>query len=231
LRMFPTRVPALFALGLAAVAVAFGPARPVRADVGTVTPLFNGRNLDGFYTYLPSHGKNSDPEGIFTVHDGMVHVLGKEFGYFCTEKEYENYHLVVEFKWGEKRFPPRATAKRDSGILMHCVGPDKVWMKSIECQIQEGDTGDFWLVDGTSITSDGQQKTGGRIIKKKDAEKPTGEWNTVEVICDGDKIQHIVNGVLVNEGTAASVTKGKILLQSEGAEVFYRKIELRPLKK
>jgi hypothetical protein len=103
-------------------------------------------------------------------------------------------------------------------------------MKSIECQIQEGDTGDFWLVDGTSITSDGKTQRNGRIIKKKDAEKPTGEWNTVEVICDGDKIQHIVNGVLVNEGTGASVTKGKILFQSEGAEVFYRKIELKTLR-
>ena len=64
------------------------------------------------------------------------------------------------------------------------------------------------------------------MVKKTDAEKPTGEWNTVEVVCDGDKITNIVNGVVVNEGTNASVTKGKILLQSEGAEVYYRKVEL-----
>jgi len=217
-------------VGIVAMAAGLvGIARPTTAATETVA-LFNGRNLDGFYTFLPSKGKNSDPEGIFTVHDGMIHILGKEFGYICTEKEYENYHLTVEFKWGERRWPPRATAKRDSGILMHCVGPDKVWMKSIECQIQEGDTGDFWLVDGTSITCDGKMQTNGRIVKKKDAEKPTGEWNTVEVVCDGDKIKHIVNGVLVNEGTGASVTRGKILLQSEGAEVFYRKVELKPLR-
>jgi hypothetical protein len=216
-------------LGIAALAAGLGIARPTTAATETAA-LFNGRNLDGFYTFLPSKGKNSDPEGIFAVHDGMIHVLGKEFGYFCTEKEYENYHLTVEFKWGERRWPPRENDKRDSGILMHCVGPDKVWMKSIECQIQEGDTGDFWLVDGTSITCDGKRQTDGRIVKKKDAEKPTGEWNTVEVICDGDKIKHIVNGVLVNEGSGASVTKGKILFQSEGAEVFYRKIELKPLR-
>ena len=67
------------------------------------------------------------------------------------------------------------------------------------------------------------------MIKKTDAEKPTGEWNTVEVVCDGDKITNIVNGVVVNEGTKASVTKGRILLQSEGAEVYYRKVELQPL--
>jgi Domain of Unknown Function (DUF1080) len=218
-------------VALAAAAALLCPPRAIAAPEGDAVQLFNGHDLKGFYTFLPSHGKDSDPDGIFTVHDGMVHVLGKEFGYFCTDKEYENYHLIVEFKWGEKRWPPRENTKRDSGVLLHCVGPDKVWMKSIECQIQEGDTGDFWLVDGTSLTCDGKAQKDGRVVKKKDAEKPTGEWNVVEVICDGDKIQNIVNGVVVNEGTAASVTKGKIIFQSEGAEVFYRKIELRPLTK
>lgn len=194
-------------------------------------PLFNGRNLEGWYTFLPSKGRNNDPEGIFTVHDGMIHILGKEFGYIATEKEYENYRLIVEFRWGEKKFPPRQNAVRDSGILMHTVGPDKVWPRSIECQIQEGDTGDIWLVDGTSITVDGRRQTNGRIVKKVDAEKPTGEWNRVEVICDGDRIVHIVNGVKNNEGSEASVTRGKIAIQSEGAEVFYRRIDLIPLRK
>lgn len=220
----------LLVCALAALIVGTGSSRPAGA-VEKKIKLFNGRDLKNFYTFLPSHGKNSDPEGIFTVHDRMIHVLGKEFGYVCTENEYENYRLVVEFKWGEKKWPPRENTVRDSGILMHCVGEDKVWMKSIECQIQEHDTGDFWLVDGASITSDGKAERGGRVVKKKDAEKPTGEWNVVEVICDGDKIQNWVNGVLVNEGTAASVTKGKIILQSEGAEIFYRKVELQPLKK
>jgi hypothetical protein len=218
------------ALGAALAGLGLGNVHPGLAQEKDAVPLFNGRNLEGFYTYLPSKGKNSDPEGIFTVHDGMIHVLGKEFGYIATEKEYENYHLTVEFKWGERRWPPRANDKRDSGILLHAVGPDKVWMKSIECQIQEGDTGDFWLVDGTSLTCSGKAQTDGRVVKKKDGEKPKGEWNVVEVICDGGKIRNLVNGVVVNEGTAASVTKGKILLQSEGAEIFYRKVELRLLK-
>jgi hypothetical protein len=192
------------------------------------TRLFNGRNLSGFYTFLTDHGRNSDPNGIFTVHDGMVHVLGKEFGYFCTEKEYENYHLIVEFKWGERRWPPRETAVRDSGVLLHMVGTDKVWPRSIECQVQEHDCGDFYLVDGTSITVDGTKRQG-RVVKKQDAEKPTGEWNTIEVICDGARIRNIVNGLLVNEGSEASVTRGRICFQSEGAEVFYRRIDLQPL--
>ncbi len=66
---------------------------------------------------------------------------------------------------------------------------------------------------------------------KHDVEKVAGEWNTLECICDGDKITNILNGIVVNAGTNASHTRGKILFQSEGAEVFFRRIDLLPLKK
>ena len=65
----------------------------------------------------------------------------------------------------------------------------------------------------------------------KDIEKPTGEWNRQEVICDGDSITNIVNGVTVNHGTQSSHTRGKIQLQSEGAEIFFRRVELQPIKR
>jgi hypothetical protein len=207
------------------------PVVAARADDKAIT-LFNGKDLTGWTIFIPHADKSdprSDPNGVFKVDNGVIHISGQEFGCLTTEKEYENYRLTVEFKWGDKKWPPRENAKRDSGILMHCVGPDKVWTKSIECQIQEGDCGDFHMVGGTWITIDGKP-TKSRVIKKTDAEKPNGQWNTIEVVCDGDKITNIVNGVVVNEGTGASETKGRILLQSEGAEVYYRKVELRPLR-
>ncbi|WZO96606.1 DUF1080 domain-containing protein [Isosphaeraceae bacterium EP7] len=195
--------------------------------------LFNGKDLSGWTTFLVHRDKaidpRSDPLGVFKVEDGLIHVSGQEFGGITTEGEYENYRLRLDVKWGAKKWPPRMNVVRDSGVLLHCVGPDKVWTKSIECQIQEHDTGDFWVVDGATIEVDGKPiKT--MSVKKKDAEKPTGEWNTVEVVCDGGRITNIVNGVVVNEGTNASVTRGRILLQSEGAEVFFRNIELTPLR-
>src|SRR5437868_8164336 len=62
---------------------------------------------------LAKLGKNNDPEKVFTVTDGMIRVSGKIFGAFITEKEYDNYHLVVEFKWGNETYPPREKATRD----------------------------------------------------------------------------------------------------------------------
>jgi len=65
-----------------------------------------------------------------------------------------------------------------------------------------------------------------RIFRTHNFENPTGEWNTIEIICNGNQSEHYVNGHLVNCGTNASVSEGKILIQSEGSEVFYRNIEI-----
>jgi hypothetical protein len=229
----------------AAVAMVFAASGARAAAPGEVIKLFNGKDLDGFYTYLESKEKNQDPAKVFQVHDGMIHVSGTEFGYFATEAEYENYRLTVEFKWGEKTHPPRQGKARDSGILYHFVGPDKVWPKSIEFQMIEGGTGDVILVDGAALTVGGVSRTEGRfdrfgkgpwedVVGYRDpgneVEKPHGEWNLLELVASGGTVKYFVNGKLVNEGARAHPTRGKILFQSEGAELFYRRIELEPLE-
>ena len=229
---------------------------------------FNGKDLAGFYTYLHD-SKYEDPKHVFTVHDGMVHVSGEEFGGFATKETYGDYHLITEWKWGEVTWPPRKVNARDSGVLLHCVGADDAvsghWMESQECQIIEGGCGDLLMVAGKGkpslscevrIGADKQPyyEKGGTLLTrnsgrynwwgrdpawkdvigfrgKRDVEKPAGEWNRMEVICDGDTITNIVNGYVVNVGTKSSVTRGKLQFQSEGAEIFFRKIEIRPLTK
>jgi hypothetical protein len=66
---------------------------------------------------------------------------------------------------------------------------------------------------------------------KEDVEKPVGEWNRLEAICEGGHITNIVNGVVVNEGFDAFPSAGKILIQTEKAELFVRKWDLWPLGK
>lgn len=198
--------------------------------------LFNGKNLDGWYSFLNTKGKNNDPENVFLVENNMLHISGKEFGYIATERVYSNFKLLVEFKWGVKKYPPRDadSVKRDNGICYYIPSTEKdtVWPKSIECQIQEGDVGDIWLIDSTTIKIYGvTTKPNGytRVIKKADGEKPTGEWNRLEIIADRGKVTYIVNGKVVNEFEDPSEHEGKILVQSEGAEIYYRKIEITEL--
>jgi hypothetical protein len=195
-----------------------------------ITPLFNGKNLDGWYIYS-KYGLNNDVEKAFNVEKGLVHLAGESLGYICTNESYRNYYLRVVFRWGEKRYPPRQNQRRDSGILYHFLPtePDKIWPKSIECQIQEEDCGDYWCVDGATADSP-NKKDGSRIIRTANFENPGQEWNTIEVICIDNKSEHYVNGHLVNHAENLSVAEGKILLQLEYAEVFYKTVELLPLK-
>lgn len=214
--------------------------------------LFNGTNLAGFDTFLKDRGLNEDPDGVFRVRDGVIHVSGTEYGYIITKREYENYHLRAEFKWGVQTHAPRKDVARDSGILFHVVGPDQVWPKSVELQMIEGRTGEIILVgEGTSITRDGETKTRGaggtaRFARYNqgpwkgdlgyrdpvaEVENPHGEWNLLELLADGDTIKYLVNGKAVNHGTATKPSRGRILFQSEGAELFFRNIQIRPIRK
>lgn len=270
------RLNRLALLGLGAILVAAAPNQDVPSfannrpavKAGEAVLKFNGRDLTGFYPFTKDH-KFDDPSRVFTVKDGMIHISGEEFGGLATCGNFGNYHLITEWKWGGKTWAPRKDRSRDSGILLHCVGPDGAaggqWMESIECQIIEGGCGDLLMVGGLgkpSLTCEtrvgpdkqlyfekgGQPVTlnGGRfnwwgrdpawkdvlgVRGPRDVEKPAGEWNNMEVICDGDTITNIVNGFVVNVGTKSSLTMGKIQFQSEGAEIIFRKIEIRPLIK
>lgn len=238
-----------------------------------VIQLFNGKDLTGWYTWM-ADTKYGDPRQVFTVHDGMLHISGDGFGYAATKDEYRDYHLVAEFKWGPRTWRTRADKTKDSGILVHCVGPDGNsgnWMASIEYQIIQGGVGDFIVVggkyadgssvpvtltaevakdrDGETVWKKGGERTTFNRIRinwfgrdpdwkdvlgfrgKNDVESPDGEWTRAEVICDGGTITNIVNGTVVNQGFEAFPAAGKIIVQTEGAEIFFRKFELHPIKK
>lgn len=230
--------------------------------------LFNGKNLDGWYTWSRDNGYQ-DPKKVFTVANKVIRISGEEWGGIATKNVYRDYHLIVEWKWGGKTWGSRLDRARDSGILVHGVGEDgsynKTWLESIESQIIEGGAGDFIMVGGKNkprmsckVRTEGREmiwdaKNGKPVTKDsgrynwwgrdpnwkdtinfrgaKDVEKPMGQWNRQEVICDGDKITNIVNGVVVNHGYGSSHTEGKIQIQSEGAEILIRRVELRPITK
>ncbi len=210
-------------------------AAPVFADAqeGKTISLFSPEKKD-WYTFIQGSGKNNDSLHIFQFENGVLHVSGQKFGYISTDQSFSNFHLTLEFKWGEKKYPPRENAKRDAGVLYHAVmySGDKIWPRSLEFQIQEGDCGDIWLTDSVSIIHKDTltpKNRAHRVIKSKDTEKPNGQWNKVEVIVKDGRITHLMNGELVNDGRNPSVPGGRIVLQSEGAEIYYRNVKLREL--
>ncbi|MBA4149258.1 MAG: DUF1080 domain-containing protein [Verrucomicrobia bacterium] len=198
------------------------------------------------YTFLTGMGVDSDPDKVFQWKNGNLHISGQHYGYIATKGDYSNYVLVAEYKYGDKTWAPRLNNARDSGILCHFVGRDHVWPKSIEAQIIEGGSGDILVVSGAKLTIDGVTK-GPRIerfdrpgrspwkdvkgfVGPNEVEKPHGQWNTMKILCDRD-----IFGVWVNDhktliGSNAVPQAGKILVQSEGAEMIFRRLELQPIK-
>ena len=216
-------------------------------------------------------GLNPAGYDVFTTEkeDGrdVIHVSGEVYGCLISKQEYENYHLQVQFRWGDKKWVPRKELLKDSGVLYHSIGETgaehwRTWMLSQEFQIMEGHTGDYWnqassamdiraytpeylmnpLADATQdylhIGTGGPYKN--YCLRSNNYEKPHGEWNTLDLICYGDKSLHIVNGEVVmilknsryvnDAGEVLPLTRGKIQLQSEAAEVFFRSIRIRPLE-
>ncbi len=281
-----------------ALALLFPPVVAAGRDANTDgwKPLWNGRDLAGWSTwlrapeptsnvsglrrdaegkYLAPLGANRDPLGVFTVVAGVdgrpaLRISGEVFGELRTADSFSDYHLRLQFKWGEKKWAPRLERPRDSGILYHVHTPPggegRTWARSVELQIQEGDTGDLWAVGSTIFVRSrlraGPREAGAnpifdydpqgpwnvflqasgmisRCVKQPDNEKPRGEWNTVELVCLGADSIHIVNGRVVmrlhgpqriDTPTPRPIFSGPLILQSEGAEIFYRDIEIRPIQ-
>ncbi|MEL6923779.1 MAG: DUF1080 domain-containing protein, partial [Bacteroidota bacterium] len=224
--------------------------------------LFNGRNLDGWYLSVRDSNLLRPTENLFTVEDETIRVYptqaaGSEqsFAGLTTEASYSHFHLTMEYKWGEHKFRPRHEFVRDAGVIFHVHGADRIWPNGVECQIQEGDTGDLWAIgtrvsstvqnvirnydpNGTAITRGHPEQRFSRFHRAYYWERPG--WNKLDLIVHGDHAIFKVNGQVVNEAidmlyfnesdqSYQPLTSGKILIQAEGAALSYRNIYLKEL--
>ncbi|MBN2269538.1 MAG: DUF1080 domain-containing protein [Sedimentisphaerales bacterium] len=187
--------------------------------------LFNGRDFTGWKLHVDEEGVDMDD--VWSVKNGVINCKGVPNGYMRTEGKYKNYVLHVEWRW--------VGQPTNSGVLLHSSGKDKVWPRTIEAQLKAGSAGDFVLINGTGITVDGKdcqdvEKQYVGVPKKEDSsENPVGRWNAYDIICKGNEITLYVNEVLQNKGTNATDTSGWICLQSEGSEIEFRNIYIKPI--
>ena len=186
--------------------------------------LWNGADFTGWKLFLPDAA--ADVAKTWSIDQGVLRCTGRPAGYMRTETPYADYHLHVEWRWPGK--------PGNNGVLVHMTGADKVWPKSLECQLQSGHAGDFWVIGGVETAEHaqgGSRVKGRRTIKLKDSsEKPVGQWNAYDIICKDDWVVVMVNGVLQNVATQCSEKAGKICLQSEGAAIEYRNLYIEPLE-
>lgn len=198
------------------------------------TDLFNGENLDGWYTDVPAMDANPDTLNPFIVRDNMLVSLGTPSGHLITDSVYENYRLEVEYRF--------ASEPGNCGVLVHASTPRalyKIFPKSLEVQMEHKNAGDFWCIVEDIEVKNMEERRGpkenwgitegkGRRIRNltDDSENPPGDWNTMVIECLEDEIKVWVNEDLVNHGYNCTAESGQIAIQAEGSEVEFRKIQL-----
>lgn len=198
------------------------------------TVLFNGRNFNNWEFFLveDQFGDQVPFENVFSVTDGKeIFIMGQPFGYMRTAKPYSNYRLHVEYVYPEM--------PGNSGIFINAqVPPDKRWPPCLENQLSANNAGDFLMVGGTDcneiteeVRASARERGRSPSLKKKEApsEFIVGDWNKVDIVCEGNNITTYVNGVLQNQCTGFTYDSGYICLQSEGTPIMFRNIWLTKL--
>ncbi len=199
--------------------------------------LFNGKNLEGWHADIPEKDTNATAPDAFVVRDGMLVSKGIPEGHLISDKEYKNYRLEAEYRFTGK--------PGNCGILVHASKPRALYgmfPQSIEVQMEHQNAGDFWCIVEDITVPDMEKRRGPRdtwgitegkarrIINLTDgSEEQVGEWNQMTIECLADSVKVWVNGDLVNFGYNATATQGRIAIQAEGAEVVFRKLEMKPI--
>lgn len=190
--------------------------------------LFNGKDLNG-WTPMVTLGQNSDRHVAATegwkVEDGAIVCTTADAGWLKSDKAYENFHLAMEFK-----LPPGA----NSGLYVRTPLEGNLAKKVIEIQMVENDT--------ISSALKPEQATGaifGVSGAVADVMEPAGQWNTLEVRCEGDWIETRINGILVAEANVAESEalrnrsrSGVLGISNWGGQAkgcAFRKIRIKPL--
>ncbi len=217
----------LFAAAAAWVALASPQDAPQFRD------LFNGKDLTGWVNV------NTEKD-TWTVRDGVLVCTGKPIGVMRTDRQYENFILHVEWKHME--------AGGNSGVFVWSDGtvPEgKRLPRGVEVQMLELDwpnlnkdkdgkprdvayvSGELFGVGGLKTAPDNPRGERSKSVELRC--KGKGEWNAYDVVCVDGTIKLSVNGKFVNGVSKATVKKGYLSLESEGAEIHFRNIRILEL--
>lgn len=187
------------------------------------TPLFNGKDLQGFAVHLENKPAGN-PE-TFTVQDGIIICSGHPAGYMYTKKSYSHYTL--EYDWTFKRpadLKDDGKFRGNGGCLIH-IGAENalgVWPRSIEVQGAHNQAGLILPIPRNlkcKVTDDGQARA--RALK------PVGEWQTTRIEVDGGNMTISLNGTVVSTVRDCELTAGPIGFQSEGSEIHLKNIRIQ----
>jgi hypothetical protein len=203
------------------------------ADLPQYKPLFNGKDLTGWVNV------NTDKDTWY-VKDGMLVCTGHPIGVMRTDKQYENFLLHIEwrhmeaggnsgvFAWSEGTVPEGRRLPKGMEIQMLELD----WVN--QHKMKDGSLppiayvhGELFGANGLITTPDNPRGTRSKSIENRCKGKV--QWNVYDVVCVDGTVKLSVNGKFVNGVRNASIKKGYLCLESEGAEIQFRNIQIMEL--
>jgi len=193
--------------------------------------LFNGKDLTNWVDV------NTSPD-TWLVKDGMMICSGQPIGVMRSKKQYENFILVIEWRHME--------AGGNSGVFLWSDAKPKGRLpKGMEVQMLElqwpyihkkrnGEPNHLGYVSGELFGAGGMRAVpenprGSRSMSYEMRCKGKGEWNRYVVVAVDGTVKLSINGKFVNGIREADLRKGYLCLESEGAEIHFRKIQIMEL--
>ncbi|MCA9036604.1 MAG: DUF1080 domain-containing protein [Planctomycetaceae bacterium] len=144
--------------------------------------------------------------------DPMLVCAGQPKGFLYSTETYSDFELTLEW-----RFPTDANG--NSGVLVYLQDEPRIWPTSMQIQFHQPKAG--------SVFPSGDAKSAN--TSDADLAGPVNTWNTCRIVSKGGRLSVEVNGKKAGETTGAVPSNGAIALQSEGAEVHFRRIRIRRL--
>jgi 3-keto-disaccharide hydrolase len=194
--------------------------------------LFNGRDLAGWVNV------NTNPE-TWTYRDGLLVCSGRPLGVLCSEKEYENFVLHIEwmhiepggnsgvFVWSSAEPDPKSRLPNGVEVQMLELDWPKLNMRNGVEPPAAYVHGELFGVGGVKTTPDNPR--GERSMSIENRALGRGQWNTYDVVAVDGVIKLAVNGVFVNGVSRATQKKGRFCLESEGGEIHFRNVRVLEL--
>ena len=182
----------------------------------TTENLLAAGNLNEWTMFVGDSTVN--PATIFKLDNGIMRIEGQPFGFIRTNKTYENFVLIAQWRW--------VGTPTNSGIFIYLQDEMKLWPNMIECQLASGRSGDLMCAGGARFSNSPIVDERVRPIPKKydSSENPAGEWNTAVITAMNGNVSVVINGVLQNEGIDSLHKSGHIALQSEGGPLEFRNV-------
>ncbi len=180
--------------------------------------IFNGKDLSNLRIILENPDINK--KDIYSVKDSILYFPAGYKGYIRTKEIFSNFDLHAEWMWTEKG------EEGNSGILVFIQPPDTIWPNCIQVNFKEDHAGDLIAMNGAGFKEAAGKPKNTALMLSASSEKPEGEWNTCEIICQDDSMVVYINGILQNKASGIINHSGTIGLQLEGKPIAFKNIYL-----